>query len=313
MDVTFGCRLPTREASAGTLRKRAQYAEDLGFDTIWLGDHIVIPRRIASAYPYTPDGVSPFDPDRPFLEPLAALNFLAGSTRRIRLGVLVLIIPYRHPLVTAKQLATLDVLSGGRLSLGAGVGWMEEEFQTLGLETFRERGAVADEYLRLFKVLWTEKNPVFQGKYYQVSGIGFEPQPLQQPHPPIWIGGHTDAALRRAAQLGDGWMPLGTNPPALLEPADLQRKITRLRELSRQAGRPDDVVRVGFGGDVSFAAAAERRRLSGHPEQVAADLREYRAVGVRDFSLVFRAPSVEEQLESMERFARQVMPLVQGS
>jgi len=314
MGVTFGCQVPTRDATAETLRTQAQHAEDLGFDAVWVPDHIVVPRNVTSVYPYAPDGVSTWKPDGPFLEPLAALNFLAGCTRRVRLGTQVLIIPYRHPLLAAKQLATIDVLSGGRLILGAGVGWMEEEFQTLGLDTYAQRGAVTDEYLRLYKLLWTEKDPVFQGKYCQVSGVGFEPKPVQQPHPPIWIGGHTTPALRRTARLGDGWIPLGNIPPAVFEPAELQAKIARLRELTRQAGRPDDAVSVGFGGVVSFDAApgAERRRLSGHPEQIGADLREYQAVGVQDFTLmfVFLENSGSARLRAMERFAREVVPLV---
>lgn len=288
----------------------------MGFDAVWVPDHIVIPRNVTSVYPYAPDGVSTWKPDGPFLEPLAALNFLAGCTRRVRLGTQVLIIPYRHPLLAAKQLATLDVLSGGRLILGAGVGWMEEEFQALGLDTYAQSGAVTEEYLRLFKALWTEKDPVFQGKYYQVSGIGFEPKPVQQPHPAIWIGGHTTAALRRAAQLGDGWIPLGNIPPAVFEPAELQTKIVRLRELTRHAGRPDNAICVGFGGAVSFDAATgpERRRLSGHPEQIAADSREYQAVGVQDFTLmfVFLESSGTERLKAMERFACEVVPLVRS-
>jgi probable F420-dependent oxidoreductase len=134
----------------------------------------------------------------------------------VRLGTHVLIIPYRHPMCTAKHLATLDVLSGGRLILGAGVGWMAEEFHALGLPTYAERGVVTNEYLCVFKELWTKEKPEFQGQYTQVSGIGFWPKPVQKPHPPIWIGGHSAAALRWAATLGDDWMPIGLRPQSLL-------------------------------------------------------------------------------------------------
>jgi probable F420-dependent oxidoreductase len=220
MAVTFGCVLsPTifgPTASPEALRKLTQQAEAVGFDAVWFADHIVIPRQVQSLYPYAADGASPFDPDQPFYEPLSVLNFLAGCTQRIRLGTHVLIIPYRHPVFTAKILATLDVLSGGRLMLGIGVGWMEEEFQALGVSTYAERGAVTNEYLRLFKELWTKDRPHFQGKYCQVWDIGFYPKPVQKPHPPIWIGGHSTPALRRAATLGDGWMPIGLRPQPLL-------------------------------------------------------------------------------------------------
>jgi len=149
MGVTFGCVLsqaiygPT--ASAEALRTLSQHAEHHGFNTVWFADHIVIPRHVRSHYPYAADGASPFAPDAPFYEPLSVLNFLAGCTKSIRLGTHVLIIPYRDPIFTAKILATIDVLSGGRLTLGAGVGWMEEQFLAFGLATFRDRGAVANE------------------------------------------------------------------------------------------------------------------------------------------------------------------------
>src|SRR5262249_46567336 len=155
----------------------------------------------------------------------------------------------------------------------------------LGAPPFAERGAVTDEYLRLFKALWTEDDPTFEGKYCQVSGLGFLPKPVQRPHPPVWVGGHTGPALRRAATLGDGWVPLGTAPPAVLAPEELQGLVARLRALTRAAGRPEDAVAICFGGFAVFdeSAGPERPVLRGHPEQIAADLRRYQAVGVTNF------------------------------
>lgn len=245
MALTFGCGIsqaifgPT--AGPGAVRMLAQRAEALGFHSIMLADHIVIPRHVNSSYPYDAGGVSPFDPSQSFYEPLSVLNFLAGCTERIRLGISVLILPYRQPIYTAKVLATLDVLSGGRLIVGAGTGWMAEEFAALGLTNFAQRGAVTTEYLRLFKELWTKENPEFRGKYVQVSGIGFQPKPMQRPHPPIWIGGHSEPALRRVASVGDGWMPIGLRPPSLLQPVEMAEKIARLRTLLRENGRGDDI------------------------------------------------------------------------
>jgi probable F420-dependent oxidoreductase len=294
------------------LRSIAQRAEDLGFDSVWASDHIILPRQVHSVYPYAPDGAPTFRPDEPYFEPLATLNFLAGCTQRVRLGTHVLILPYRNPVLTAKVLATLDVLSGGRLILGAGVGWMEEEFLALGLNNYHERGAVTDEYIQLYKELWTKDEPVFNGKYYQLSGSGFQPKPVQKPHPPIWIGGHTGPAIRRAAKYCDGWLPIGLRPPAVLEPEELGGKIARLRTLTQQAGRPEDAVLVTFSTDVIFdkAAGASRRLVSGRPEQVAADLRQYRDIGVGNFIFSFPAQSTAELQESMEQFSRDVMPLV---
>jgi len=314
MPVTFGCSLPSRGpmASPEALRTLAQRAEDLGFDSAWVSDHIVVPRRIESFYPYSADGVPTFNPEQPYYEPLSVLNFLAGCTQRLRLGTHVLILPYRNPVLTAKVLATLDVLSGGRVILGAGVGWMEEEFQALGLNTYAQRGAVTDEYLRLFKELWTKEEPEFQGEYYQMSGAGFYPKPVQKPHPPIWIGGHTGPAIRRAAELGDGWMPIGLRPPAILEPEELAVKIARLRTLTRRAGRPEGAVAPCFSTDVEFQRipGPTRRMMSGRPEQIAADLRQYQDIGVQNFILSFRADSIGGLQEGMEQFSRQVMPLI---
>jgi probable F420-dependent oxidoreductase len=316
MAATFGCVLsqtisgPT--ASPEAVRTLAQQAEALGFDAVWFADHLLIPHQVASVYPYAADGVYRSNPDHPFYEPLSVLNFVAGCTQRIRIGTHVLIIPYRHPMFTAKALATLDVLSGGRLILGAGVGWMAEEFQALGLSTYAERGAVTNEYLRLFKELWTAERPQFQGKYCQVTGVGFQPKPVQKPHPPIWIGGHSTPALRRAATLGDGWMPIGLRPQSLLEPADMEGKIARLRTLTRQAGRPEDAVTISFTAPVVFTrtSAPTRALLSGNPDEIATDLRQYQALGVRNFNINLPGGSIGQQQEVMEQFIREVVPLV---
>ena len=314
MAVNFGVSLPSRGpmASPHGLKSLAQRAEDLNFDSVWVSDHVILPRKVDSFYPYAPDGVPTFLPDEDYYEPLAALNFLAGCTQRVRLGTHVLILPYRNPVLTAKILATLDVLSEGRVILGAGVGWMEEEFQALGLNTYHERGAVTDEYIELYKELWTKDEPSFHGKYYQLSGSGFQPKPVQKPHPPIWIGGHTGPAIRRAAKYGDGWFPIGLRPPAILEPEELAGKIDRLRTLTARAGRSEDAVEVVFSSNVLFDnnAGPSRRLVSGRSEQIAADLRLYQDIGVQSFIFDFPADGLDGLREAMERFSREVMPLI---
>ena len=314
MTVTFGCTLPSRGsmASPEALKSLSQRAEDLGFDSVWVSDHVILPRQVESFYPYSADGVATFTPDQPYYDAIATLNFLAGCTHNIQLGTHVLIIPYRNPVVAAKMLSTLDVLSGGRLILGAGVGWMEEEFRALGIENFAQRGAVTNEYLRLFKELWTQEQPEFTGEFYSVSGTGFEPKPVQKPHPPIWIGGHTGPAIRRAAELGDGWMPIGLRPPAILDPEEMAAKIARLRTLTARAGRPEDAVALCFSTDVIFQdnPTLSRSMMRGRPEQIAADLRQYQDLGVRNFILSFPSASENEMREAMEKFSRQVLPLI---
>ena len=314
MAVTFGTSLPSRGEMAGPeqLRNVAQRAEALGYDHVWVSDHIILPKKVDSFYPYAEDGVATFKPDEPYYEPLSALNFIAGCTQRVRLGTHVLIIPYRNPVLTAKILSTLDVLSGGRVILGAGVGWMEEEFQAMGLDTYKDRGAVTDEYLQVYKELWTKEDASFDGKYYQISDTGFEPKPVQKPHPPVWIGGHSGPAVRRAAKYGDGWMPIGLRPPAILEPEELAGKIARLRKLTVEAGRAEDAVALTFSTGVVFndAAGSSRAWMQGNPDQIASDLRQYQDLGVSNFIVNFQGGTVPELQENMERFSREVITLI---
>jgi probable F420-dependent oxidoreductase len=316
MAATFGCVLSQAiygpSAGPEAIRTLGQRAEALGYHTLWLADHIVIPQQVQSRYPYAADGASPFDPDQPFYKPLSVLNFLAGCTERIRLGTHVLIVPYRPAVYTAKVLATLDALSGGRLIVGVGTGWMEEEFKALGLSTYAQRGAVTNEYLQVFKELWTKDNPEFQGSYVQFSTIGFHPRPVQQPHPPIWVGGHSGPALRRTALLGDGWMPIGLRPLSLLDPSQMADKIARLRVLLRDHKRAEDEVAISFTAPVvvTTTSPSPRPLLQGRPEDIAADLRQYQALGVQNFNINLPGFDISGQAEAMEQFAREVVPLV---
>ena len=312
--MTFGCTIPIR-GDLGTpenIRTLATCAEKWGFDHLWVGDHIIIPNQVASPHPYSPSGVYTFDRGQPWCEPLSALCYLAGLTQRIKLGTHVLVLPYRAPVLTAKILATLDYMSEGRVILGVGTGWMEEEFKALGLDTFAERGRVTNEYIRIFKELWTRDDPQYQGRYCQFSGVTFYPKPVQKPHPPIWIGGHTPTALRRAALLGDGWVPIGLRPPSQLEPEEMSSLIGQLREMTEGAGRPRDVVDIAFSTNLEFEAshAGPRRLLSGTPMEIAADIALYQQVGVLHFIFDFERDGLDRMLEDMERFARDVRPQV---
>jgi probable F420-dependent oxidoreductase len=313
--MSFGYVLPNRGtlATPENLRTLAVVAENLDFDSIWVSDHVVIPTAIASQYPYNTTGASPFEADLPYCEPLTTLACLAGATQRIKLGTHVLILPYRNPVLTAKMVATLDYLSGGRVVLGIGAGWMAEEFKALGQPHFAQRGAVTSEYIRLFKELWTKDDPEFHGRFYQVSGIKVSPKPAQKPHPPIWVGGHSDAAIRRAATLGDAWLPIGLRGQAGLEPEEMKRRIAQLRELAAGAGRDPRAVEVCFSTQVAFANGASpggRRLFMGTPQQIVADLLLYKRMGVRHFVMSFSSPRLGGIIETMERFARDVVPQV---
>src|SRR4029453_852311 len=209
----------------------AEKADALRYDSLFVTDHIVMPVSSAkSVYPYTTSGQFPGGLAQDYLEPLAVLSHLAHATTRVRLGISVLVIPYRNPLLAAKMLATTDVLSkgrvilgaragGGRGALGAGVGRRREELEPLGAPPFEERGPVTEEYIRLMRAAWTTDPVTFEGKYCSIRDIHVLPKPVQRGGIPVWIGGHTGAAVRRAATIGDGWHPIPMGPPGRLGPA----------------------------------------------------------------------------------------------
>lgn len=315
--MKYGFTLPGRGpmATPDTLAAITKRGEALGYDSVLTGDHIVVPKHIASPYPYTEDGAFPGSASGEAMEQLTLLAFLAGQTRTIRLVTSVIIVPHRNPLVAAKALATLDVLSKGRLVVGVGVGWMQEEFAALGLPPFAERGAVTDEYIRAFKELWTSDTPTFEGKYCRFSDIAFLPKPVQKPHPPIWVGGESRRAMRRTAQLGDGWYPIGSNPQYPMgTPEQLAAGIERLAAYARDAGRPPAALDIIYRThDYQLTKdrhpTGEARRLfTGHAEQIAADIRQYAALGVDYLVLDFLRLSrhADEMLQHLEEFATQV-------
>jgi probable F420-dependent oxidoreductase len=287
-------------------------AEELGFFCVTFADHIVVPRNVASVYPYTLDKKYPGKGHH--LEPITAMAFLAGATQRIRLVTSVMIVPYRHPVVVAKMLSTLDFLSRGRVILGLGVGWMKEEFELLGAPPFEERGRVTDEYIEAFKELWTKESPAFRGAYCNFSELTFLPKPVQKPHIPIWVGGHSDRALRRAAQLGDGWHPIGGVPTVPLEPEDLERRLEKLAAYAQAAGRNPKEIRVVFKASLfdreTESRAGRRRRFIGDAEQIASDVRDYQKVGVDCLILDVRTPDPAQTLERLDWLAQEVLPMV---
>jgi len=230
--LTLGVDVPPDPKSLVDVVVRA---EALGFNSFWLGDHVIIPREVDDSAHQRDVGGKVRINDKTHLdvfEPVVTLAHLAAHTQTIRLGFSVLVIPYRNPVLTAKMLSSIDVLSGGRVVLGAGVGWMEGEFAALGA-SFNDRGAVTDEYLQVMIECWTQENPTFHGRFYDLEGIAFRPKPLQAPHVPIYIGGNGEPALRRAARIGQGWLPLFQSPE------ELRPKVARLRELRQTLGRTD--------------------------------------------------------------------------
>lgn len=309
--MRYGFYLPTRgeTATPHALETLVARAETLGFSSVMISDHIVFPVVIKSRYPYTVDGAFPGEGDA--LDQLALMAFVAGKTSTLRLVSSVMILPYRNPVATAKTLATIDVLSSGRVTVGVGVGWLREEFEALGAADFDRRGAVSDEYLRIFKTLWTESPASFEGEFYRFNAIRCLPQPVQKPHPPLWVGGHTKAALRRAARFGDGWHPVGANPAVPLAPAELRALLDELFRLTEAQGRDPHALTISYKApiyDARTAAGNERRPFSGSTNQVVDDIATFARLGVSELIFDFRSASLAESLERMERFATTVMP-----
>jgi probable F420-dependent oxidoreductase len=316
--VHFGFTLPGRGplARPDLVVKIARNGEALGYSSLFVTDHVILPAEQRSVYPYHPSGQFPGGTQQEYLEPLTVMSYLAGETTKIRLGTSVLVIPYRNPVVTAKMLATLDVLSGGRVIVGAGVGWLEEEFVALAAPPYRERGRATDEYIRLMRECWTRAAIDFQGRYYRVRDIVFLPKPLQKAGIPIWIGGHTEAALRRAGQLGDGWHPIAMRVPALLPPSEYAEKVKQVHAWARRAGRDPRAITLTVRAPMEVlprrakAPAGDRLLFRGTAEQVIGDIRQYQAVGVTHFVFDPTATDAKEVLANLERFAQEVRPKV---
>jgi len=292
----------------------AKRADALGYNSIWVTDRLIIPVKTTSVYPYSPTGTLPIGPDEPWLEPLTAVTYLATVTRQIMVGTSVLVIPYRNPVFTAKALASADYLSGGRVILGAGIGWMREEFVAAGV-SFEDRAARTVEYLRVMKEIWSKPRVAFDGRFAHVPEAGgVRPHPIQRPHIPIWIGGHSDGALARVVAVGDGWHPLGLRPPVRLYPDEMAVKVARLREMAAAAGRDPARITISFKGPLRFdgAAGGAPTPLAGSPAKIVDDLGAYAAAGVEHVVLDFSVTTVPEMLEVLERFARDVRPHVRA-
>jgi probable F420-dependent oxidoreductase len=312
--VRYGFYLPTRGklANGPAVVALAQGGERLGFHSAMIADHVVFPVEVSSRYPYTVSGAHPSHGDA--LEVLTMLAFVAGRTERLRLVTSVLILPYRNPVLTAKMVATIDVMCEGRITLGVGVGWLEEEFAALGATEFARRGAVSDEYLEVLRKLWTQSPVSHEGEFYSFKALRCEPQPVQKPYPPIWVGGHSRAALRRAARYGDGWHPVGAIAAVPLPPAELVSKLDELKRLTEAAGRDFAALTISYKAplyDVALPGPdGGRRPFSGTAGEVAGDVRAFAAIGVDELIFDFRGESVAESLERMEWFAAEVRPLV---
>ncbi|SJZ70729.1 probable F420-dependent oxidoreductase, Rv2161c family [Enhydrobacter aerosaccus] len=314
--MQIGFNLPNSGplSSVATMTKIATEGEAMGFDYLTLTDHVVLPDTAVPGYPYSESGSFYEEAPTERHEQLIGMAYIAAKTSRIRLVAAVLVVPHRPAVLAAKMLATLDVLSGGRLVVGIGAGWLKTEFDAVATTPFGERGKVTDEYIDAFRVLWTEARPRFNGRYTRFDGIVLEPKPVQRPHPPIWVGGEGPPALRRAARVGNAWYPIGSNNQHLLDSLPrLQAGIARLRKAAAEAGRGPAAVGIAYRvkryGTVvpPLASDGERRLFSGTDDDIVRDLRDLREIGVTAIDIDFGRPDASDMLAEMRRFRTAVI------
>lgn len=262
----------------------SQQAETMGFNSIWFGDHIVVPEKIEAAYPYTADGSVGFDRKTPWPDPFALLSGIATATEQILLGTSVIIVPYRNPLHMAKAVATVDLLSNGRCLFGAGIGWLKEEFEALS-EPYSERAARTREYLAIMKALWSGEVSKFEGEHFSYPDVYAIPMPVRKPHPPIYFGGESKPALRRIADLGDGWLP---------GPVDanvFQERAGELRTMMEERGRDFSELYISMTGDPAD--------LKAHPNKI----KELEDFGVHEIIFFMTAPTTDGSIAEMAAIA----------
>ena len=294
-------------------------AESLGLDHIAVSDHLLVPKGIESTYPYSEDGSWPGAAIGECGEQLTVMSYLASLTSRIRLLSSVMVVPHRQALLTAKILSTIDNLSEGRLTVGVGAGWMAEEFAAIPTPPYAERGRVTDDFIQAYKSLWTEDDPTSDSPHARFASVDFEPKPVQRPHPPVWVGGESAPAMRRAVRLGDAWYPASNNPKFRMNtPARFGERLKRLTEIAEEEGRDPKSLGLAF-----FAIEAvdpepkktdegSRRIFSGTPDDIAGDIKAFAEHGVEAFTVVFQTPDLSSTLDRMAWFADEVLPLARA-
>lgn len=292
-DIKFGIAVPNfgKYADKEAIVEIALSAEGLGYDSVWVSDHIVIPE----SHKVFGDM---------FYDPLTTLGYLAAKTKKIRLGTSVLVLPYRNPVVLAKMVSTLDVVSDGRAILGVGSGWIKAEFDALGV-AYDKRGKLTDEYIEIIKELWTSDHAEYSGKEFAFSNISFLPKPYQNPHPPVWVGGQSKKSIQRAARYGDGWHPVG------LTPEQMKEKVTYLNEILSEEKREAFVISLRRNVEINKNREfSSDETLRGCSEKIMKGIWEYIDAGVSYFVLYMLSGDLKGVLQTMERFSTTIMPAI---
>tara|TARA_Y100000588_G_C14081132_1_gene850211 strand:- start:203 stop:1120 length:918 start_codon:yes stop_codon:yes gene_type:complete len=287
--MKIGFMLPVfgEMATSKNIIEMAQLAENRGFESIWTNDHVIMPTQIETPYPYSKSGDYIADPKGNQLEAYTSLAFVAGCTKKIRLGFSITVAPYRHPLVTGKMIASMDILSNGRIIVGVGAGWLNEEFDALGVPSSR-KWERTEEHIRVWKELWTAEEPNFEGEFYRFSNVQSRPQPMQKPHPPITIGGNGKACFRRIVELADGWQVVSEAPNDVYSlDGDLVKDLATLHQMAEEAGRDPKTIEV------------TTVIIAGTADSVLRDLPHYEQIGVSRLILDF--PAFESDPDKMAK------------
>jgi probable F420-dependent oxidoreductase len=320
--MKFGLSVPFRGplANASDIRDIAQAAERFGYDIIAVSDHLVVPARVEANYPYSESGEFAWTADgsADCMEQFTLLAWLAAITNKVRLLTSVAVIPHRNPIFMAKSIATTDQLSGGRVNLGVGAGWMREEFEALNLPDFDARGRVTNEYIEIMRLLWREKVATFKGEFMSFADVQADPKPAQAGGPPVWVGGESLPALRRTVALGDTWYPFGSNPRFRMDTIEAYvKRRDRLFGLAEEAGRDPGDIELTYNCAFHNEAAQPfpgdrpgRLTFTGTPEERAGDIQALGQTGVTTMMVNVTAGDRNAMLDRMQAFSEDVMPLI---
>ena len=334
--IRFGIRIPNSGplASPQSMLQVAYEVEVLGFDSVWVHDHLTWSDEIHRTHISSGSDDSNSNNSSPdFFEAMTSLAFIAGQVRKVRLGIACVVVPCRNPLLSAKQIATLDVLCGGRLDIGVGIGSpstiKSREYEVLGVNR-KQRGKIADDHLRAMKTIWSNHPASYDGQFVKFENAEICPKPLQKPNPPLWVGGWTEAAMKRTAEFGDGWLP------AWLLPEDIGKRFEEVKALAKTHGRDPEQIQLGievYGcidedgakarrdgyGTLAIGQSTFERMMSveqlaavsliGSPEEIRKQVKAYSDAGVSHFEIKFIYPSLKRHSEMLQLFAREVLPL----
>tara|TARA_B100001123_G_scaffold353285_1_gene405208 strand:- start:9278 stop:10240 length:963 start_codon:yes stop_codon:yes gene_type:complete len=320
--MKFGVVLPMIGSLASTEAVDAvcDKAEEVGLDSIWVIDHILLPYSIGAKYPYNLTGEW-MAGQGPWWDAFSILSYAAARTSTVQLGTCVIILPYRHPVHTAKIVATIDQLSRGRLQFGIGVGWMKDEFENLQLDSFHHRGALVNEQIKVFKEVWANDPASFDGSYYRFNEVSVTPRPYQRPHPPILVGGNSEAALERTASLCDGWLGISLRPKGLAEHR------ARLLQTCEEQGRSGSDMPIAMLHGITLVDDPDYRATLSHQErsqgvvgtieQCVEELREFEDSGLTHMIASARrlgrpGGGIQAVLEGIDTLANEIIPAVRS-